>query len=170
MDITERILDDHHRQRKMFAEIDDIDRSDTESLSSVWERLATFLEVHAEAEEKLFYPRLLEVGTGAADADSAEEETKDAISDHNDIRDAIAEARQHDVGTDAWWDSVGRAREANSEHMAEEERQALADFRVHTDPALRLELAVQFVEFEATHVHGVSAEDQDPDRYVEEHR
>lgn len=170
MDITEHILDDHHRQRKMFAELDEMDGSDTESLGTVWERLATFLEVHAEAEEELFYPRLLEVGAGAADAENAEEETKDAIGDHNEIRDAITKSRQYDPGSDGWWEAVIDARKANSEHMAEEERQALADFRRHTDAQLRQQLAVAFVDYEASHVTGVEAEDHDPKKYVAEHR
>lgn len=103
MDITELILDDHHRQRRMFAALDDVDRTDAESLSAVWNRLATFLEVHAQAEEELFHPPLLRIGRGATDADSPEEETEDAIGDHDDLRDAVAESRRHAVGTDGWW-------------------------------------------------------------------
>ena len=41
------------------------------ALAAVWKRLGTFLEVHALAEEELFYPELLRVGTGGGDADSA---------------------------------------------------------------------------------------------------
>lgn len=169
MDIATQILEDHARQRRMFAALDEIDRDDAESLGPVWQRLRTFLEVHAAAEEEIFYPRLLQVGAGATDADSSEEETEDAISDHNEIRDAIAKAEQRSVGTDAWWEAVAETRKANSEHMAEEERQALADFRAHTDPETRHELAVKFVDYEAEHVGGVEAEDQEPQRYIAEH-
>ncbi len=91
MDITELILFQHHEQRRMFALLDDIDRGDTDKLAAVWAQLAILLEVHAEAEEKYFYPRLLTIGTGAGGEDSAGSETKDAIKDHNDIRDAVAE-------------------------------------------------------------------------------
>jgi hypothetical protein len=45
VDITELILDDHHEQRRLFAVLEQIDRSDTESLSAVWARLAVFLEL-----------------------------------------------------------------------------------------------------------------------------
>ena len=99
MDITELILSDHHEQRRMFALLDDVDREDTETLAAVWRRLCILLEVHAAAEEELFYPRLLDVGSGAGDADSADEETKDAIGDHNDIRAGIAHAAEHAVGS-----------------------------------------------------------------------
>jgi hypothetical protein len=168
VDITDQILDDHHRQRRMFAQLDELGRDDIEHLTAVWDRLATFLEVHAEAEEELFYPRLLEVGKGAADADDAEEETEDAIRDHNDIRQAIRRARRHDVGTDEWRRAVADARRANSDHMAEEERQALSDFRRQTDIAERHALGASFAAFEGEHFRGVDSSDEDPDEYVRE--
>lgn len=39
MDITQLILDDHHEQRKMFAQLDEVDRDDAESLGAIWTRL-----------------------------------------------------------------------------------------------------------------------------------
>jgi hypothetical protein len=170
VDITQLILDDHHEQRKMFALLDDVDRDDTEALAAVWERLKILLEVHAEAEEELFYPRLLQVGEGATDGDDAEDETEDAISDHNDIRAGIAEAERHDVGSRGWWQGVDNTRVENSKHMGEEERQALADFRRHTDDSVRRELGVRFAAFEARHSNGIRSEAKDPDRYIEQHR
>ena len=88
MDITQLILDDHHEQRRLFAILEQVDRSDTEALAAVWGRLADFLEVHAAAEEALFYPALLRVGIAARRKAGVEDETLDAIHDHNEIRDA----------------------------------------------------------------------------------
>jgi len=83
MDITQLILDDHHEQRRLFAIVEQIDRADTATLQAVWARLSAFLEVHAAAEEEVFYPQLLKVGlsAGSAVAAGAEEETLDAIHD-----------------------------------------------------------------------------------------
>src|SRR5580704_11639279 len=64
VDITQLILDDHHEQRRLFAILEQIDRTDTGVLSAVWSRLAAFLELHAAAEEEIFYPALLQVGLG----------------------------------------------------------------------------------------------------------
>ncbi len=169
MDITQLILDDHHEQRKMFALLDEVHRDDTESLEAIWSRLRILLEVHAEAEEQLFYPKLLEVGDGATDASDAEEETEDAISDHNDIRKGIAEVERHDVGSPGWWQGVANTREENSNHMAEEERQALADFRRHADDDTRRELGIAFAAYEASHAGGIRSESKDPDRFIEQH-
>ncbi|MFY9915419.1 MAG: hemerythrin domain-containing protein [Nocardioidaceae bacterium] len=168
MDITEVILFQHHQQRRMFALLDDIDRGDTATLHAVWSRLANLLEVHAAAEEKFFYPRLLEVGKGAGGADSVADETADAIKDHNEIRDAVAEANRHDTGTDDWWKAVIQARIENSDHMAEEEREDLADFRRHADLQTRHDIAVEFLAYEAAHADGIEPVDRDPEDYVDQ--
>jgi Hemerythrin HHE cation binding domain len=89
LDITELILDDHREQRRLFAILEQIDRADTGVLSAIWDRLASFLELHAAAEEAIFYPVLLQVGLAAHRAAGVEGETLDAIKDHNEIRDAI---------------------------------------------------------------------------------
>ena len=65
MDITELILDDHREQRRLFAILEQIDRADTGVLTAIWDRLASFLELHAAAEEAIFYPVLLQVGLAA---------------------------------------------------------------------------------------------------------
>lgn len=167
MDITEEILFQHHQQRRLFAVLDEIDRDDTAALAAVWKQLAILLEVHAAAEEKYFYPKVLEVGHGAGGADSAASETEDAIGDHNDIRDAVERAATCTVGSTDWWSAVIDARLANSDHMAEEEREDLADFRQHADLETRHRIAVQFLVFEAQHAEGITAEDRDPEEYVE---
>jgi hypothetical protein len=169
VDITQLILDDHHEQRRLFAMLDDVNRTDTDTLRSVWGRLATFLEVHAEAEERLFYPELLRLGQGAGGKDSPEDETDDAIADHNEIRDAVAQVAGHEVGSDGWFSAVAAANEANGDHMAEEEREALTDFRRHAPLQKRHDIAVAFAAFEARHVEGVEPVDKDPKEYIAEH-
>ena len=168
MDITQLILDDHHEQRRLFAILEQIDRSDTETLGAVWDRLAAFLELHAAAEEEIFYPALLRVGIGARRTGTTEDETLDAIHDHNDIRDAVMSAPGHPVGSDEWFASVTAANLANSDHMAEEEREGLTDFRRLASLQLRHDLAVAFVAYEARHYAGVPPVDKDPQEYVQE--
>ena len=168
MDIVELILADHHEQRRMFALLDEIG-DDAERLAPVWDRLAILLEVHADAEEELFYPRLLAVGEGAGGADSAGAETTDAVHDHNDIRDGIRRAGRHPVGSGQWRQAVADTRVANSDHMAEEEREALADFRRHASVQVRHDLGVEFAVYEARHAGGGSLTDKDPDSYVRSH-
>jgi hemerythrin superfamily protein len=169
MDITDLILDDHHQIRKLFAQIEQIDRKDIDSLSAIWGRLNALLDTHAEAEERFFYPRLMQIGTGGNDADSAEEETEDAIEDHNAIRDASSAVNKEEVGSDAWFEAVGKANEENGDHLAEEERQGLTDFREHATLEERHDLAVKFAAFSAAHITGVKPVDKDPDQWLADH-
>jgi hypothetical protein len=166
LDITQLILDDHHEQRRLFAILEQVDRAETGTLAVLWARLSTFLEVHAAAEEELFYPELLRVGQQAGHIGAAEEETLDAIGDHNDIRDTIAAVADHEPGSDGWYAAVAAVNRANGDHMAEEEREGLTDFRREAGLPLRHRLAVAFVAYEARHFTGVLPVDKDPAAYV----
>ena len=169
MDITQLILDDHHEQRRLFSILDQMDRNDTRALGAIWGRLAAFLEIHAEAEEQVFYPALLHVGKGAGGKADAEDETEHAIRDHNKIRDAVAAVGKHPVGSPAWFAAVAAANKENGDHMAEEEREGLTDFRRTATLEARHKLAAAFAAFEATHFAGVKPVDKDPKAYVEAH-
>jgi Hemerythrin HHE cation binding domain len=166
VDITELILDDHHEQRRLFAILEQISRADTQALAAVWRRLGIFLDLHAAAEEAVFYPALLQAGLAAKRQAGAEAETVDAINDHNEIRDAVAEVAKHQVGTGEWFAAVAAANLANSDHMAEEEREGLTDFRRLAGLQQRHDLAVAFAAFQALNYEGVPAVDKDPETYV----
>ena len=159
-DITQLILDDHDTFRREFAALDDAEGP--EQLRAIWEPLAALLDVHAVAEETVFYPQLLRRG------DEAEDETLDAIGDHNDIRDGVHEAARYPIGSPQWWDGVRKARMANSDHMAEEEDEALADFRRNAPLDVREELGHQFLKFKAEHADArdLDTTDKDPEGYV----
>jgi hypothetical protein len=165
MDITQLIADDHAEQRRLFALIDQLFPKDGDALKAVWSRLRGLLDTHARAEELHFYPELLKLGRGA-DNESPKEETRDAIKDHNEIRDSAAKVDKQALGSPEWFDAVAAANKANSDHMAEEERQGLTDFRRHADIGLRHRLAVQFIGFELDHLDGVKPVDLDVDSYV----
>lgn len=163
-DICDLILDEHESFRRLFSELDELRAKDAQpdALARVWGPLAAKLELHAAAEEEVFYPELLRRGT------EAEEETTDAIKDHNEIRDAVAAAASAEAGSDSWWEAVASARESNSDHMAEEERGAIADLRSHTDDDSRFELGSGWLDYERAHPGGSGADtsDKDPDSFV----
>ena len=167
-DITELIRADHDWFRGRFAKLDDLQAQtpiDHAALERVWRPLGEKLDLHAYIEEKIFYPQLLRRGT-----DDPEGETLDAIGDHNDIRDGVRAANAATIGTDQWWAAVGQTRKANDDHMSEEEREGLSDFRRHAPIGLRESLGRQYSEFMAQHrtTKGIPIIDRDPQRYVEE--
>ena len=160
-DICDLILDDHETMRRRFAELDEQRQRDSGAVQRVWEHLGELLDLHASAEETVFYPALLARG------DRAKEETLDAIKDHNLIRDAVEAASAAAPDSAEWWQAVGEAREQNSDHMGEEERGALADFRTHADQELREQLGAEFVSYKAEHAGGrLHPSDKDPEGYV----
>lgn len=166
-DITTLILDDHDWFRRQFAALDELQARpdpDPRELSGVWGPLAARLDVHAIAEEKIFYPQLLRHGA------DPEDETLDAIGDHNEIRDGVAAAERNPVGSRGWWDGVWAARRANDEHMGEEENEGLADFRQNATTGLRDSLGDRFQEFLDAHptTEGLDNRDKDPGGYVAE--
>lgn len=120
-----------------------------------------------EAEERLFYPALLHLGEGVGGDETPEAETKDAIHDHNEIRDAVAAVAERAVGSDDWYEAIAAANKANGDHMAEEEREGLTDFRRHASLQARHDLGVAFAAFEAAHVSGIEPKDKDPQEYID---
>ncbi len=164
-DICDLILDDHEVFRRRFAELDEHHEATDRVLAGIWVPLGELLDRHAAAEEALFYPRLLRRG------DHAEEETGDAISDHNNIRDAVRDTRGREPGSERWWSAVEEARRENSEHMAEEERGAISDFRMNVDHTVRDELGALWLSFADDHAGGrdVDTSDKDPDTYIARH-
>ena len=126
MDITQLILDDHREQRRLFAMLQEIGRNEADALGAVWGRLAKLLDLHAAAEERLFYPALLELGRGPSGDGTPVAETEDAIHDHNDIRDAVAAVDGHAVGSAGWFAAVAAPTSSRSGGEAMRGRRARA--------------------------------------------
>ncbi|MEO6879706.1 MAG: hemerythrin domain-containing protein, partial [Mycobacteriaceae bacterium] len=82
-DVTSLVMDDHEYLRRGFARLDDARTPD--ELTAAWAPLAQRLDTHAQCEEEVLYPSLLKHGSS-----EAEDETDDAVDDHNKIRDAVA--------------------------------------------------------------------------------
>jgi hypothetical protein len=170
-DIVDLVYEDHDWFRRRFFYLDQA--RTVEELRAIWEPLARRLDTHADAEERILYPVLLKKG-GAdqpGDGGDPEDETEDAISDHNAIRDGVRDSHDHEVGSEGWWDAVNRARRENGEHLEEEEREALPDFLKSTTSDLRHDLAMQWLKFYAQHplLQGVDTSDKDPEAYIDEH-
>jgi hypothetical protein len=170
-DIIDLIYADHDWLRRQFFRLDDA-RS-PQDLSAIWAVLSARLDLHAQAEETVFYPALLQHGgdedPGNPEGDP-EDETEDAITDHNAIRDAVRESRRHEPGTDEWFTAVHQARKENGEHLDEEEREAMPDFIKSATLELRHELGLRWLRFYAEHevLTGVDDRDKDAETYIAE--
>jgi hypothetical protein len=124
-DIIEVILADHKRIRRLLRALDDAARYGEDPyagwmLAPMWCRLADLLQLHAEAEEEICYLALFGQGR-------TRPRRWDAIADHDDFREDLWEASARR----RFCDLVARiasALRASSDHVAREERGALAAF------------------------------------------
>ena len=165
LDIASLILSEHEAFRRAFAEIEGLRDSDAEQAPLRWKELADQLEVHAAGEEAIFYPALLH------EVDDSEGDTKHAVKDHNEIREATRAVEDHEAGSDSWWEALVTAREATVEHLGEEETDVLPLFKQEVAESVRTELGMQWLAFHDEHeqAKGLSGKDKDPDAYVEKH-
>lgn len=152
-EITALVLSEHEAFRREFAALEEAG-----DLAEAWSALAARLEVHAVAEEELFYPRL------AQETSATTEDGEAAVHDHNEIRHAVAAVEDHTAGDEAWWDAVRAAQQVNADHMAEEERDFLPPFKAGLDGDEREELGMRWLQFHDEHdgARGLSGQDADP--------
>ncbi len=124
-DIIELITADHRRIGRLRDALHDAARLGGDSgsgwiLAHVWQRLSDLLEAHTQAEEEICYLPMFGPGPQAA------ERMREAVSDHDDLREAIREACLQPVGSALWWGAVRVALAASGEHIDREERELLA--------------------------------------------
>ena len=168
MDITQLILDDHHEQRRLFAILEQVEPVRHADPAGGLGPAGRFPRAARRGGRGDLLPGAAEGRRPLRRAGRAEDETLDAIHDHNDIRDAVVSVPGHPVGSDEWFAGVAAANLANSDHMAEEEREGLTDFRRLAGLQLRHDLGVAWVRYEAEHYAGVPPVDKDPAGYVRE--
>ncbi|WP_375484757.1 hemerythrin domain-containing protein [uncultured Jatrophihabitans sp.] len=157
-EITSLVMTEHDSFRRAFADLGEAD-----DLEKAWGELADRLEVHAVAEERLFYPVL------ADEADDGVADGKAAVREHNDIRQAVRAVADHEPGADSWWAAVGQAQQVNGDHMAEEEREFIPEFKEAVDSERRDELGLEWLKLHDEHEHaaGLTGDDADPQTVVD---
>jgi len=110
-DVIELIRAEHQRIRGLLASLDQQSQDDGSNLGHTWSQAAALLLVHIDAAEEVGFPPALVRARDIAGHRAA------IIADHADIRDAVAEARFHAVGSRGWWLAVGAVRAAARRHM-----------------------------------------------------
>jgi iron-sulfur cluster repair protein YtfE (RIC family) len=140
-EITALVLAEHEVFRREFTALENL--ADQE-LAAAWEALHAKLEVHAVAEEQLFYPLLAQEADG-------EEETAEGVHDHNEIRHAAAAVQEQQVGSEGWWDAVHATRQVNADHMTEEETDFFPPFKDAVAAEQREALGMQWLAFHDEH-------------------
>ena len=145
-DVIQLIHADHQRICALLDALDDLMRCRGNawaavSLARTWQELRGLLDLHTQAEEEICFIALFGPGPEAA------AQMREAVADHEDIREAVREADLQPIGSVAWWRPVTAIRQAASHHIVHEERGPLAAFADSAAPALRGELGRQWLSF-----------------------
>jgi hemerythrin superfamily protein len=83
---TSLLKEDHRKVKKLFAEFDKLDESDTAEMARIFETVKKEITTHAEIEEEIFYPAIQR-----ADEDEAEELIREAREEHRLVKMLIDE-------------------------------------------------------------------------------
>jgi hypothetical protein len=120
-DIIDLVMADHRRIRRLCRTLGGMARQAGGSgagwmLTNVWQRLTGLLEMHTRAEEEICYLPMFGSGPRAA------KRRREAIADHDDLREMITEASLQRAGSPPWWRAVSAVLAATGSHLDREER------------------------------------------------
>jgi iron-sulfur cluster repair protein YtfE (RIC family) len=114
MNAFELLKNDHEKVSAIFENVEATSASDAALRQSMFAQLKTELEIHAHIEETIFYPALRE-------ASEAREIVIEALEEHQEVKDLLAELDGMPVDTDEWSERMEELREGVEHHVAEEE-------------------------------------------------
>ena len=109
MDAIQLLKDDHEKVEKIFS---DMERK--ENRQRLFPELDRELSIHAEIEEKVFYPACKE-------AEPTRDLVLESIEEHKQIKLVLADLEQTDKSTDEWGAALKVLKEDVMHHVGEEE-------------------------------------------------
>jgi hemerythrin superfamily protein len=83
---TALLKEDHRKVKKLFAEFEKLEESDTAEMARIFEEVKTELTIHAQIEEEIFYPAIEK-----AEDEEAKELTLEAQEEHRLVKQLIQE-------------------------------------------------------------------------------
>jgi hemerythrin superfamily protein len=137
-DIVDLVLQDHRTVQAMFDELQAATGADDQA--KLFVEVKEALESHASAEEKVLYPRVRK------DVPEGREEAKDAIEEHDQIRESLNEVEERDAGTELFILAVAQLVATTKQHVGVEETELLPDFRNNNEASERESLGLRFEE------------------------
>ena len=113
MDVYKLLKEDHQKVKSIFEELEATTERAVKKRETLFETLKTELTVHAEAEETLFYPRVLK-------PKETHDITLEALEEHKVVKTLLAELDADPKDTEEWSAKLKVLKE-NVEHHVEEE-------------------------------------------------
>jgi hemerythrin superfamily protein len=116
MNATELLKEDHDRVKELFDEFRDCGDDDRQKKQQLFRQIADALEVHAEIEERIFYPAVRSIHT-----EDAEEITLEAFEEHKIVKALIGQIESLPKGDERKNAKMKVLMESVEHHIEEEE-------------------------------------------------
>jgi hemerythrin superfamily protein len=110
MDAIQLLKNDHKRVEKIFSDLE----NKTDDRRALFPELDRELTVHAEIEEKIFYP-------AAKQAEPTRDLVLESLEEHKQIKMVLADLEQTDMRTAEWGADLKVLKEDVMHHVGEEE-------------------------------------------------
>ena len=112
MDAISLLKNDHRMVEKIFSQIE----KGNGNREQLFTELATELTVHAEIEEKLFYPAV-------KDSEPTRDLVLESFEEHKQMKMVLADLEKADKGTEHWLAGLNVLMEDVQHHVGEEENE-----------------------------------------------
>jgi Hemerythrin HHE cation binding domain. len=136
IDIIDLVLHDHHAVEELFDMLQAAAGADAQA--ELFAKVKEELERHAFAEEKVLYPRVRK------EAPEGRDDVKDALDEHDQIRESLKEVEEHPAGTELFTLAVAQLIATTKHHVGVEEAELLPDFRKNSEASERESLGRAF--------------------------
>lgn len=115
MNIYERLIDDHGKQRGMAAGLAETE-GDSAERRRLFDAFKKELEAHAAAEEQSFYAELIAAPDG-------QEKARHSIAEHKTASDLVKQLEDTDMSSSAWLQTFKKLKHEVEHHLDEEEKE-----------------------------------------------
>lgn len=118
VNIYERLKQDHETQKDLAAKIAETS-GDSEERRQLFARFRREAEAHANAEEQVFYAKLLK-------SPDSQEQARHSVSEHEEASDLLDELADLDMSSPGWLSKFKTLKDELEHHIEEEEEEVFA--------------------------------------------
>jgi len=137
---TSLLKEDHRKVKKLFAEFEKLDESDTAEMARIFETVNQELTVHAQIEEEIFYP-----ACEMAEDEDAKTLVKEAHEEHKIVKTLLQEIDALEDGDHTECDAKMKVLRDNVLHHAEEEEEEIFPIFDGLDKEQKTRVAEQLI-------------------------
>ena len=136
MDIYERLIEDHGKQRGLSGGIGQTE-GDSAERRRLFQAFKQEVETHAAIEEQVFYAELMSHAEG-------QEQARHSVTEHGEASTLIEELEELDMASSGWLNKFNKLREELEHHVDEEEKEVFPLARKLISESRAKELGAEF--------------------------